>query len=139
MNTELPNTVSLEEAVRRHPIEIVKNYDNSSLISSIDNILDSGVDRIILKISNKTGKVEVDENCYKSIVCSNVKVGKLKNKGNYATKSEARSCIETSYWHFPCPDYKYENIKRNLEKAIFSVANIDAEVKSFNTGIVEYD
>ena len=47
------------------------------------------------------------------------KVKKISNKGNMCDNiADTKLHIQCSHWMFPCPDYKYENIKRNLEKSI---------------------
>lgn len=131
--------MSLKDIVNKYEIEITK--DDLTLMDSIKTVLESGVDKLTLKISNNTGNVMVNDDCFKSISCNCVKVKKISDVGNFpGTKTEAKLQIETSSWHFPCPDYKYSNIKRNLEKAIEEVMHInEVEVKSFSTGIVEYD
>lgn len=75
----------------------------------------------------------------KSIECNLVKIGKLSDKGNCASKTDARLRIECGTWSFPCPSYSYKAIKEHLENAIREVLDIkDVEVKSFSTGIIEY-
>ena len=133
---ELPTT--LKNTLEKHHIIITK--DDLTLIYSIKDVLESGVESINLKLSGANGIPIVDGKCFKSIGCNCVKVAKISDKGQYDSKSEARIRIETSDWHFPCPDYKYSNIKRNLERCIREITGIqEVEVKSFNTGIIEYD
>ena len=134
----VPVKMPLKEVVKEYAVEITK--DDILLIDSLRDVLDSGVEKVTLTISDRTGKVIIDDNCYKGIMCQCVKVAKISDKGQFDTKTEAKLHIETSSWHFPCPDYKYSNIKRNLEKAICVICGIkDVEVKSFSTGIVEFD
>ena len=131
---------SLKETVKEQAIEIQNDDETKTLLHGICNILQSGVKTIRLQISESSGRIEVDPSCYKSIMCNCVKVKKISDKGYYNTKTEAKIHIETGNWHFPCPDYLYSNIKRNLELAIQEVLGIkEVEVKSFSTGIVEYD
>lgn len=134
-----PVKMPLKDVVSEYEIEITK--DDLTLMDSIKTVLESGVDKLTLKISKRSGDIIVNDECFKSISCNCVKVKKISDAGNFpGTKTEAKLQIETSSWHFPCPDYKYSNIKRNLEKAIEEVMHInEVEVKSFSTGIVEYD
>ena len=75
----------------------------------------------------------------KSIECNLVKVGKLSDKGNCTSKTDAKLRIECGIWSFPCPSYSYKIIKEHLEKAIREILDIkEVEVKDFSTGIVEY-
>ena len=75
----------------------------------------------------------------KSIECNLVKIGKLSDKGNCASKTDAKLRIECSIWSFPCPSYSYKAIKEHLEEAIREVLNIkEVEVKDFNTNIIQY-
>ena len=132
--------MTLLEAVREQPIEISAGMESEALAASILDILRSGVKTIRLVPTEKGDKVEVDPTCYKSITCTCVKLKTLSDRGDFGTKSEARLNIECSTWMFPCPDYNYTNIKRNLERAICAIHHIrHVEVKSFNTGILEYD
>jgi len=134
----IPPKPSLKDVVREYEVEIENNHDTLNLLHSIIDVLESGVEKLTLKISDKYDRVTVNEDCFKAISCNCVKIAKIHNKGQFASKTDAKVHIETSYWNFPCPDYKYSNIKKNLEKSIYAITGCDVEVKSFLTGIVEY-
>lgn len=135
-----PVPATIEEVSKEYSIELVNDVYTMALIHSLEDIFDSGVQKVRIKISERTGRAVVDEDCYKSIGCQCVKVKKISDKGQFESKSDARLHIETSLWHFPCPDYKYSSIKSNLEKAICALTGIrEVEVSSFSTGIVEHD
>ncbi len=75
----------------------------------------------------------------KSIECNLVKIKKLSDKGNCASKTDAKLRIECGIWSFPCPSYSYKAIKEHLEEAIREVLGIkEVEVKDFNTNIIQY-
>lgn len=127
--------ISLAEAVKEYEIEISKN--NLTVIDQIRDILDSGVESVSIVKGKKGIEVKGD---YKTIQCQNVKVEKINGKSYFDNITQCKLHIECSTWCFPSPDYKYSNIKRNLEKAISSILGIyEVKVKSFSTGIVEYD
>lgn len=131
-----PPKIDLKTAVEEYEIEFTK--DNCSTLYQLINILESGVDKVSLKI-NDSGIIEATGN-FKSIHCNNVKIKSISDKGICESKTDAKFRIETAFWSFPCPDYKYSNIKRNLERAICEILHIqNCEIKSFLTEIVEYD
>jgi len=136
----MADAITLKELVAKQPVELMNDEDTLTLVHSILDVLESGVEKITLKVSDRGDRVVVDDNCFKSISCDNVQVAKISDKGQYDSKADAKACISASSWHFPCPDYKYSNIKRNLERCISAISGIrEVEVKSFMTGIVEYD
>ncbi len=129
--------VSLADAAKEHGIRITK--EDIVTIDSIMNILDAGTPEVVLSYSKDKDRVEVTGN-YKSVSCTNVKVKKISNKGNMCDNiADTKLHIQCSHWMFPCPDYKYENIKRNLEKSICAILDIGTcEVESFQSGIIDY-
>ena len=129
--------VSLANAVKEHGIRITK--EDIVAIDSIVNILDSGTPEVVLRYSKEKDRVEVTGD-YKTVSCTNVKVKKISNKGNMCDNiADTKLHIQCSHWMFPCPDYKYENIKRNLEKSICAILDIGTcEVESFQSEIIEY-
>lgn len=135
MNNE-KESKTIQEAVKDQPITFTQ--DDLVLANSILDVLESGVKGIKL-VMDTMGRVTVDPECYKSVSCTNVVVSKISDGGDIGNKTEAKVHIQCSTWMFPCPDYKYDNIKRNLEKSISTILHIrEVEVKSFNTRIVEY-
>ena len=130
---------SLQSVVEEYEVEITDN--DLDLLHGICDTLRSGVKALTLQIKEYGGKrrVVINSDCYKAIECRCVKVAKVYTKGQYDTKADAKLHIETSSWHFPCPDYKYSNIKRNLERSIMAITGCDVEVEWFSTGIVQYD
>ena len=133
-----PPVITLKEAVKEYDIKITK--DDLTVVDSLQTILTSGVDEVTLSYDKKHDAATVKGN-YKSVTCTNVKVKKISNKGNMNENiSDTKAHIECSHWMFPCPDYKYSNIKRNLERAICAILEIGTcEVASFSTDIVEFE
>lgn len=131
-----PPVLPLKEVAKEYEIKFTK--DDMTVVESIRNILDSGVPEVTVK-TDKNGNVKV-EGDYKSITCTDVKVKKISNKGNMNDSiADTKLHIQCSHWMFPCPDYKYDNIKRNLENAICAILDIGTcEVESFHTDIVDY-
>ncbi len=132
-----PQVVSLADAVKKNGIKITKK--DILTIDSILNILDAGTPEVVLRFSKDKNRVDVTGD-YKSVSCTNVKVKKISNKGNMCDSiADTKLHIQCSHWMFPCPDYNYENIKRNLEKSICAILDIGTcEVESFQSGIIEY-
>lgn len=119
--------------------EIVFTQNDLQVLNNLQGILSSGVESISLKCDS-TGKIIMDGD-FKSITCTNVKVKKISNKGNICENiADTKAHIQCSHWLFPCPNYKYSIIKKNLEIAIENILNISqVEVESFSTNIVEYE
>lgn len=135
--SEMP-VVTLSDITKKYGIKITK--EDFTTVESIENILASGVNEVTLCYDKDRERVTVQGD-YKSVTCTNVKVKSISNKGNMNDSiSDTKLHIQCSHWMFPCPDYKYSSIKRNLETAICKILGIgECEVESFNTGIVEFD
>ena len=76
----------------------------------------------------------------KDIECWCVRVKKVVPKDRKASRLILKDQIECGRWSFLCPDYKYSHIRDGLINAIKEVLDVeDVELRSFMTGIVEYD
>ena len=74
----------------------------------------------------------------KHITCRMVKIASVETYKE--SKAEMKARAECGDWMFPCKSYLYNDIKAELERSICEVLGLkDCKVKSFETGIVEYD
>ena len=74
----------------------------------------------------------------KHIDCRMVKIASIEPYKE--SKAEMKARAECGNWMFPCKSYLYNDIKAGLEQAICEVLGVKScTVKSFETGIVEYD
>ena len=74
----------------------------------------------------------------KHIDCRMVKIASIEPYKE--TKSDLKARAECGNWMFPCKSYLYNDIKAGLEQAICEVLGVKScTVKSFETGIVEFD
>lgn len=74
----------------------------------------------------------------KHIDCRMVKIASIEPYKE--TKSDLKARAECGNWMFPCKSYLYNDIKAELERAICEVLGAKScTVKSFETGIVEFD
>lgn len=136
MKKEKKPSRTIKSAVKERPITLTQ--EDLVLANSIVDVLESGVKGVKL-VMDHMGRVTVDPECYKSVACRCVRVKKISDGGDTGSKTVAKVQILCSQWVFPCPDYKYETIKRNLEHAICSILHIrEVEVESFTTDIMEY-
>ena len=133
-----PPVITLKEAVKEYEIKITKK--DLLTIENLYGVMSSGVEECTLWYDKDKDRIDVNGN-FKSVTCTNVVVKSISNKGNICDSiANTKAHIQCSHWMFPCPDYKYSNIKRNLERAICAILDIGTcEVKSFSTNIVEFD
>lgn len=75
---------------------------------------------------------------WKSIECRMVKIAHPKKS---CITRDQKFQIECGTWLFPCPSYRYSDIKSHLEGAIKDVLHLENEVEvlDFMTNIVSFD
>lgn len=74
----------------------------------------------------------------KHVTCRMVKLANVEPYKE--SKADMKARAECGDWMFPCKSYLYNDIKDRLEESICQVLGLKScKVKSFETGIVEYD